>query len=65
MINLNRLDGKEFVLNGLLIESIERTPDTRITLTTGKKLIVKQSIEEIIEQFEDFIRRTHTIKKYE
>ena len=62
MIYLNRLDGKSYVLNGLLIETIEETPDTMITLTTGKKLIVKQSRGEVITQFEDFIRRTHGIQ---
>ncbi|GBF11608.1 flagellar FlbD family protein [Tepidibacillus infernus] len=61
MIIVNRLDGSEFVINALLIESVERTPDTIITLTTGKKLIVSQSVEEIIQRFEDFIRRTHMI----
>ncbi len=63
MINLNRLDGKEIIINGLLIEMIEKIPDTMITLTTGKKIIVKQSVEEVILAFEDFIKRTHSIKQ--
>ncbi|WP_339063312.1 flagellar FlbD family protein [Tepidibacillus marianensis] len=62
MIKVNRLDGSEFVINGLLIESVESTPDTIVTLTTGKKIMVKQSVDDIILRFEDFIRRTHTIK---
>ncbi|TCS82945.1 flagellar FlbD family protein [Tepidibacillus fermentans] len=62
MIKVNRLDGSEFVINGLLIESVESTPDTIVTLTTGKKIMVKQSVDEIIQRFEDFIRRTHTIQ---
>ncbi|MFV9509852.1 flagellar FlbD family protein [Tepidibacillus sp. LV47] len=62
MIKVNRLDGTEFVINGLLIESVESTPDTIVTLTTGKKLIVKQTVDEIIQLFEDFIRKTHTIQ---
>lgn len=59
MIVVNRLDGSEFILNGLLIETIEKTPDTIITLTTGKKYIVKQSVEEVIKAFEEFLRKTH------
>jgi len=63
MIYVNRLDGSEFVLNGLLIETIEKTPDTIITLTTGKKFIVKQSVDEVISQFEAFIKRNHYLCK--
>lgn len=62
MIVVNRLDGKEYVLNALLIETIEKTPDTVITLTNGKRYIVLQSVENLIEQFENFIKRTHSIK---
>ncbi len=62
MIYVNRLDGKEFVINGLLIETIESTPDTIITLTTGKRFIVKQSLDQVISQFEEFLKRTHNIK---
>lgn len=61
MIVVNRLDGKEYVLNALLIETIEKTPDTVITLTNGKRYIVLQSVENLVEQFENFIKRTHSI----
>ena len=47
MIFLTKLDGKEFLLNELMIESVSETPDTVITLTTGKKIIVKESRQEI------------------
>jgi flagellar protein FlbD len=50
MIALKRLNGQEFVLNADLIETLEATPDTVITLTTGKKLIVLNSLEEIIRK---------------
>ncbi len=50
MIFLNKLNGKEIVLNCELIERIEETPDTIITLTTGKKLIVSNSKEEIVKK---------------
>jgi flagellar protein FlbD len=50
MIALKRLNGQEFVLNANLIETIESTPDTVVTLTTGKKLMVKNSLEEIVRK---------------
>ncbi|MCD7825332.1 MAG: flagellar FlbD family protein [Clostridiaceae bacterium] len=43
MIDVTRLNGKEVTLNADLIELVEETPDTVITLTTGKKIIVKES----------------------
>lgn len=59
MIVVNRLDGSEFVLNGLLIETIEKTPDTIITLTTGKRYIVKQSVEEVVKAVEEFLSKNN------
>ena len=47
MIDLTRLNGVNFTVNCDLIESIEETPDTVVTLTTGKKLIVKESRQEV------------------
>ncbi|MCR5607767.1 MAG: flagellar FlbD family protein [Lachnospiraceae bacterium] len=49
MIELTRINGKGFLLNCDLIEIVEETPDTVITLTSGKKYVVKQSQEEILE----------------
>jgi len=50
MIELTRFDGSNFVINCELIETIEETPDTVIATTSGKKYIVKESIDEIIEK---------------
>ena len=47
MIELTRLNGVQFSLNPELIEVVETTPDTVITLTTGRKLIVKESRQEV------------------
>lgn len=47
MIEVTRLNGKKIVLNAELIESIESTPDTVLTLTTGKKFIVKEGCQEV------------------
>ncbi len=50
MISLCRLNGQEFILNAELIETLEATPDTVITLSNGKKIIVKNGLEEIIRK---------------
>ena len=47
MIELTRLNETVITINEDLIEVIEETPDTVITLTTGRKLIVKESRQEI------------------
>ena len=43
MIDVTRLNGKEVTINCELIETVEETQDTVIVLTTGKKIIVKES----------------------
>ncbi|OXM84675.1 flagellar FlbD family protein [Paenibacillus rigui] len=47
MIRLSRLNGKQITVNALMIESMEETPDTIITLVTGKKLTVLEPAEEV------------------
>ena len=47
MIDVTRMKGKQFTINSDLIENIEETPDTVLTLTTGKKIIVKESRQEV------------------
>ena len=47
MIDVTRMNGKQFTLNSDLIETIEETPDTVLTLTTGKKIIVKESRQRV------------------
>lgn len=50
MIELTRMNGKMFVLNAELIETVESTPDTVVTLTTNRKLVVLDTKEEIINK---------------
>ncbi|MBP7635516.1 flagellar FlbD family protein [Candidatus Ozemobacteraceae bacterium] len=45
MIRLTRLNGRSFFLNADLIENIETTPDTVITLTNGRTYMVRESID--------------------
>jgi flagellar protein FlbD len=57
MISLKRLNGAEFFLNCELIKSLEATPDTVITLTTGEKLMVKESCTQVIERTLEYRKR--------
>ena len=47
MIEVTKLNGVKILVNPHLFEIVEETPDTVITLTTGKKIIVKESRQEI------------------
>lgn len=57
MIRLTRLNDLEFVLNNDLIETIEETPDTVVSLSNGKKFVVKESVDEIVERMIQYKRR--------
>ena len=57
MIKLAKMKSQdEFVLNAELIETIEETPDTVITLTNGKKLLVEESMDEVVRKVMDYRR---------
>lgn len=57
MIHLTRFDNVPVVLNSDLIETVEATPDTVISLTTGKKMLVKENVAEVITRVIAFRRR--------
>ena len=61
MINVSRINGDQIAINDELIEFMEETPDTVITLTTGKKFVVKESTNEIMERIVDF-RKQYMLK---
>ena len=56
MIPLTRLDGKEFYLNSDHILSLERTPDTVITLTSGAHLLVREPVEAVVARVVSYRR---------
>lgn len=56
MIKLKRLNGKEFVVNCEFIEFIESTPDTVITLMSGNKLVVSDTVDEVIQRVVEYKR---------
>ena len=57
MVPVTRLDGRELVVNAELIETLEATPDTVITLTTGRRLVVREPVEEIVRRVVTYRRR--------
>jgi len=57
MIPLTRLDGSEVVVNADLIATVERTPDTMLTLTTGHHLLVKDSVEDVVARVIEYRRK--------
>ena len=54
MVKLTKINGQEFFINSDLMEFIESTPDTIISLTTGKKVIIKETAEEVIEKIIEY-----------
>ncbi len=57
MIELTRLNGIKFVLNCELIESLEETPDTVISTTTGKKIVVAENVDEVVKKVIEYKRK--------
>jgi len=56
MVKLTRLNHETFLLNSDLIEQVDATPDTVITLTNSHKLLVRESAEEVVRRVLDFRR---------
>lgn len=56
MIQVTHLDGTIFMLNSEWIQSIENTPDTLITLTTGFQIMVREPVEDVVRKFLDYKR---------
>ena len=50
MIKLTRLNGDEFVVNAALIQFVESRPDTYVTLTSDDRIIVRESVEEVVKR---------------
>jgi len=50
MITVTRLDGTRVVVNAELIETVESVPETVIVLVTRRRLMVRESVDEVIER---------------
>ena len=59
MIALTRLNGHPVMVNSDLIEQLEETPDTVVTLTSGNRLIVRDAMLDIQQKIIDFKRRIY------
>ena len=59
MIHVSRLDGKDFVINCELIQSIEETPDTVLTLLNGEKFVILEPADEIVSRVITYRRQVY------
>lgn len=58
MITLHKLNGDEFVLNAELIETLEATPDTMIALIDRRRVMVSESVADVVKLVLDYRRAT-------
>lgn len=56
MINVTKLNGQQFTINEDFIETVEETPDTVVTMSTGRKFIIKESRQEVLNLVKLFRR---------
>ena len=63
MIRLSHLNGEPFVLNAELIRYVEQRPDTFITLTSGERLVVKQSMDEVMRLALEYQQQKHLMPR--
>ncbi len=59
MIEVKKLNDQVVILNSDLIETIEATPDTMISLTTGRKIVVKDTVDEVLKRVIEYRRSLH------
>lgn len=61
MIKVIKINGEEIVINAMLIESIQATPDTVITLTTNKRILVKDQVDEVRDKVIEYYREIYSV----
>ena len=59
MVEVTRLKGSKIMVNAEMIETIEETPDTVITLTSGKKFVVSETAKPVTERIIEYKRKIH------
>ena len=59
MITITRFDKRVIVLNVEMIKTIEAIPDTMITLINGDTILVRETVEEVVERAIEYARRLH------
>ena len=60
VISITRLNGSKLYLNAELIQTVEATPDTIITLSNDLKLVVRDHIDDVIARVIEYRRRVNT-----
>lgn len=60
MIHVTRINHMPLVLNSDLIEHIESSPDTIISLTNGQKMVVLETVDDIVRQVVEFRRSIYS-----
>ncbi len=63
MIKVTKMGGEEIALNANLIEQVKATPDTVITLTTEKRIIVEEDVAEIIDRVVEYHQKVQNSVK--
>ncbi len=61
MIKVTRLNQKELMVNAEMVEFVEATPDTLVTLASGKKIMVSESVDEILARVIDYKRKCNQL----
>lgn len=62
VIIITKLNDKEIVINCELIELIEANPDTTITMNTGRKIIARESVDEIVARTKVYKKEIFGVK---
>lgn len=63
MIRLHRLNGAELVVNAELIEWLEAAPDTVISLATGNRLVVRETVEQVADAVLEYRKKVYAEKR--
>ena len=61
MIRFTRLNQNELVINAEMIEFIEAIPDTIVTLTSGKKIMVFEPVDTVVERIVEYKRTCNQV----
>ncbi|MDP5273447.1 flagellar FlbD family protein [Chengkuizengella axinellae] len=61
MITVTRINGSKVSVNALLIETIEEIPETIITLTNGKKILVLEKVKDVIVLIKNYLHEINMI----
>jgi flagellar protein FlbD len=65
MIQVTRLDGKQYYINPHQIESIEVHPDTTLLMLSGKHVIVREKVAEVIDRIVEYRKQIGAFKNEE